>query len=730
MNLLQKLGLRSPHSTPVILASEISECGLACMAMVARRYGHEIDLNTLRQRYALSLTGATLRNLIELGDQLKLAGRAVRLDLDGLARLSLPAILHWDFRHFVVLTRVTRTHLELHDPSHGKVRLSRAEASKHFTGIALELLPAPDFEPIAGGAKPRLTALWSRSSGLGRAVVQVLLLSAMLQLLTFVAPFQLQLVVDEAINRGDADILLVLVIGFGVLGCLQVAVDGLRNWTIQLFGNLLTYQLIGNVVRHLLRLPTAFFEKRHLGDILSRVRSTQAIQDSLTRGLVSALIDGIMALLAGGILFFYSPLLAAVAVLSVAVVGLTSLAFYPAIRMRTDELLSAGAREQSFLMESIRAAHIVKLMGREAEREGSWRNLFGRIVNANIRIAGLTTAASTIQTLALTVGLAVILYVAASKIIHAQGFSVGMLLAFLAFRQTFTDRSMSFVTQASQLRLLGLHMERLQDIVGAASDRAPVTAQPRFDGAMRLDNVAFRYGQGDPLVLKDIDLEVKPGEFIAIKGPSGGGKTTLIKLMLGLAEPTEGEVRLGEHVASPALWRVWRQGVSVVAQDDALLSGSIADNIAFFDPDLDMDRVHRAAEAAQVHHDITRMPMQYLSPVGDMGSSLSGGQRQRVLLARALYRQPRMLFLDEGTANLDEHTEEMIGDLISSLDITRIVVAHRPALLRRADRLFSLADGRLVEIEPLGEAESTARSPSRRQRHGATATLVRNNLEP
>jgi ATP-binding cassette subfamily B protein RaxB len=277
-----------------------------------------------------------------------------------------------------------------------------------------------------------------------------------------------------------------------------------------------------------------------------------------------------------------------------------------------------------------------------------------------------------------------------------------MLFAFLSFRQTFTDRTIALINQAIQFRFLGLHLDRLGDIVTAAPEVAPATpARPaQVRGAIVLKDVSFRYGAADRMVLQGIDLDIGPGEFVAITGRSGGGKSTLLKLMLGLHAPTGGAVLLDGQSAAPELWRSWRERVGVVAQEDRLLSGSIADNIAFFDPDLDMQRVYAAATAARVHDEIMSMPMQYQSLVGDMGSALSGGQRQRVLLARALYRRPSVLFLDEGTANLDEATEETIADLICSLPITRIVVAHRPALIRRADRVATVDCGRLSWSAP------------------------------
>jgi ATP-binding cassette subfamily B protein RaxB len=699
MSVLDELNIGRRRRLPVIIAAEAAECGLACMAMVGAYHGHDVDLNGLRQRFSLSITGATLRNLMGLADQLGLASRALRVELCTLAKVQTPAVLHWDLNHFVVLKQVKGRTATIHDPARGAVTLSLDEVSKHFTGVALELTPAASFAKVVAREPIRLTSLWSRARGFWSATAQVLMLSAALQIATFAAPFQIQLVVDQAIGRSDRSLLTVLALGFGALVVAQAAIEALRGWALQVFGNLLTLQMVGNLVRHLLRLPSDFFEKRHVGDILSRINSTTAIQDLLTRGVVSALIDGVMALVAAVILFFYAPVLAAVVVTAVALNLAVAMAFYPVMRARTEEQLVTSARERTHIMESVRAATVIKLMGREAEREGAWRNLYSGVINATVSIARFQISATLLQTIVTGVSTVLVVFLGARMILAGAGFSVGMLLAFLSFRQTFSDRAVSLINQAVQFRMIGLHLDRLSDIVTALPE-VEAAAPPRLEvrGGISVRGAGFRYGPADPLVLEDIDLEIAPGEFLAITGASGGGKTTLLKLLLGLRAPTTGEIRLDGQPATPELWRGWRDRVGVVSQDDRLLSGTIADNIAFFDPDLDMARVQMAAQAAQVHADIARMPMQYLSLVGDMGSSLSGGQRQRVLLARALYRRPSILILDEGTANLDEATEAVLADLIASLPITRIVVAHRPALVARAHRVLAVEAGRLVAV--------------------------------
>jgi ATP-binding cassette subfamily B protein RaxB len=698
---------------PMIHAVEAAECGLACIAMVACYHGHQIDLVALRQRFSVSLAGSTLRNLMQVAEPLGLGTRPVRLEMSDLPRIRLPAVIHWDVNQFVVLTRIDRKTATIHDPARGVRKFSLAEFSKHFTGAALEVSPIDGFRKLRQKTDIRLNTLWSRMEGFWGGFFQVLALSLTLQIAAFGMPFQLQLVVDEAIGRSDVDLLAVLAIGFGFLIVLQALIEMLRGWSLQVFGQSLVYQVVGNLVRHLIRLPSDYFEKRHVGDILSRMGSASAIQDILTKGVVSSIIDGLMAVVSVTILFIYSPRLASVVILAVTLNFAVSLAVFPFLRRRMEEQLMESARERSHIMETVRAATTIKLMGREAEREAQWRNLYANVINASVAVGKYSLSLAGVQSAIAGIQFVLVVYLGARAVIAGDGFTVGMLVAFLSFRQTFTDRANSLVDQLTQFRFLGLHLERLSDIVSAEREPSHVVGPGlSVRGAIELRDISFRYGATDPKVLESVNLTIEPGEYVAITGVSGGGKSTLIKLMLGIRAPTSGEILLDGQVAKPALWRSWRERVGVVAQEDRLLSGSVAENIAFFDADLDMDRVEAAARAAQVHDDIGRMPMQYLSLIGDMGSTLSGGQKQRILLARALYRRPSVLYLDEGTANLDQHTELAIADLISTLPMTRIVVAHRPALLRRADRVLTVKDGSLHELNlvfgSLGPSQASA----------------------
>ena len=708
MSILDDIGL-SRRALPIITASEAAECGLACLAMISRYHGHDVDLNGLRQRYALSLAGASLKSLMGIADQLGFSTRALKVELPDLGKLRLPAIVHWDLNHFVVLKSVSARGAVIHDPAVGARTLTLAELSKHFTGVALEISRADRFETITAKTPMKLSMLWSRMTGWGSTLAVVLALSLALQIAAFVAPLQMQLVVDQALAQSDRDLLTVIALGFGALIIVQSGIEALRAWALRVFGHVFSFQLSGNLVRHLLRLPSDYFEKRHVGDIISRLGSVKPIQETITQGVAGTVIDGLMAIVAAIILFFYSSELAFIVIGAVLINLAISLALLPRMKQRMEETILADAKEQTHLIESVRAATTLKLLGREAVREGGWRNLHAETTNANLAVGKYQITQTFLQSTVTGLQTVLVIYVAGCAIVAGQGFSVGMLFSFLSYRQTFTDRAMALVNQLIQLRLLRLHLDRLSDIVTTPSEGTDVAAAGlvAVQGHMRLKNVSFRYGATDPNVLENIDLEIAPGDYVAIQGQSGGGKSTLLKLLLGLNAPTEGAIELDGQVATAERWRSWRTEIGVVAQDDRLMSGTIADNIAGFDPDLDMQRVVIAASAAQVHADIMRSPMQYLSLVGDMGSTLSGGQRQRVLLARALYRNPKILILDEGTANLDEANESLIADLIDQLPITRIVVAHRPALLRRAKRVFTVSSRKLVAAEQ-GSAQTSA----------------------
>jgi ATP-binding cassette subfamily B protein RaxB len=677
---------------PTIQQTEAAECGLACIAMIASYHGHRIDLNTLRRRHPISLKGVTLRGLIHVATQMHLSCRAVRFELEHLRKLPVPAIVHWDMNHFVVLKSATRRGITIHDPAAGERFFYIAEASKHLTGVALELSPSEGFLPKDERAQLPFSTFWVQLSGSTHALVQILVLSLILQLFVIASPFYLQLTVDEVIARGDVDFLIVLALGFALFTAIKVAANAIRSVILVIVQNVLHFQIGARLFHHLVRLPLAYFEKRHIGDILSRFTSVEPIRTALAEGMVSAIIDGLMALATIAMIFIYSTKLGFVVLFAFVLYAVVRLGLYRLLRKRSLAVIEAKAQENSTFIETLRAIQTLKLFNREHDREAQWLNRYADVVSANVRLGRTKIAFTTINDVIFGAENILSIYLAA-RMALADALTIGMIFAFISYKQQFIEKAVQLVEKALDFRILELHLERLSDIALSKLERGhdQVLAYTRpVEGAIELRNVFFRYAESEPFVLEDINIVIRPGQFVTIMGPSGGGKTTLIKIMLGLLEPTSGDVLIDGLPLSTMGPRAYREQIGAVMQEDQLLSGSIADNICFFDHTFDQQRMIECARLARIHDEIMAMPMTYNSLIGDMGSSLSGGQKQRILLARALYRQPRMLFLDEGTAHLDVENEKCINESLRWLNITRISVAHRPEISSGADQILQI----------------------------------------
>jgi len=678
---------------PVIQQTEAAECGLACLAMISSYHGRRIDLNTLRRRHPVSLKGATLRALIQVASQMHFVCRPVRFELGHLRRLHMPTIVHWDMNHFVVLKSVTRRGILVHDPASGKRFFPIAEASKHLTGVALELSPSEGFRPKDERARLPFSTFWTQLRGSRHALVQILILSAVLEIFVIASPFYLQLTIDEVIARGDADLLIVLALGFGLLAAIKVGSTAIRSLVILVVQNVLHFQIGARLFHHLVRLPIAYFEKRHIGDILSRFTSIEPIRSALAEGMIAATIDGLMALATLSMIFVYSTQLALVVLAAFVLYAVVRLGLYRLLRERSLAAIEAKAHENSTFIETLRAVQSLKIFNREGDRETQWLNRYGDVVSANVRLGRAKIAFATINDALFGLENVVTIYLA-SRLALSNSLTIGMIFAFMSYKQHFTEKAVQLVEKALDFRILELHLDRLADIALSPLERGhdQVLAYMRqIRGRIELRNVFFRYAETEPFVLEDINFIIEPGEFVTIMGPSGAGKTTLTKIMLGLLEPTRGEVLIDGVPLSTIGPRAYREHVGAVMQEDQLLSGSVADNICFFDPSFDQDRMIQCTQLAGIHEEIMAMPMSYNSLIGDMGSSLSGGQKQRVLLARALYRLPRILFLDEGTAHLDVENEIKINDALKRLQMTRISVAHRPEISSGANRMLRIA---------------------------------------
>lgn len=683
----------------LMLQTETSECGLACLGMIAGFHGHHTDMNTLRQRFPVSQKGATLAQLMAIAGQLHLCTRPLKLALDDLHKLRLPCVLHWNFNHFVVLQQVEPRHATLYDPARGIVRVERDAISAAFTGVALELWPAPEFLGQPAPPAVGLGQLLGRVRGLGGALAQVLALAAGLELCVLAAPFYLQWVIDHVLLAADTALLTTLALGFSLLLLAQQALSAARAWMLMFVGATLGMQWRGNLLRHLLRLPPAHFRKRHLGDVVSRFGAMDAIQKTLTSSCIEALLDGAMAILTLAMMFLYQPLLPWLSLAAMALYLCMRAAWYAPLRGAAEEQLVHAARQQTHFLESVRGIATIKSMQREGERHAGWLALLAAQVNAELRGQKLSLLYRSAN--GVLFGLERIAVIWAGAQLTLDGaLTAGALLAFIAYREQFISRASALADKLFELRMLRLHCERLADIAlappestGTPAPRPPHAVPPRIT----VRKLHFRHAEHEADLLAGLDLEIAGGESVAIVGASGCGKSTLLQLLLGNLAPRAGDILLdGKPLAAVGLAQL-RGMCGTVLQEDTLFAGSIADNIAFFDGDMDMEWVRECAAMAAILEDIEAMPMGMNTLIGDMGAALSGGQRQRLLLARALYRRPLLLLLDEATSELDLANERRVNAAIGALRVTRIIIAHRPETIASADRVISLAAGRVAE---------------------------------
>lgn len=664
---------------PTVLQSERSECGLACLAMIASWFGRKMDLNTLRHEHAVSARGANLADLIGIANSLGLEARPVKLEIEDLQSLSLPAVLHWNMNHFVVVKSVGRKGIVIHDPAVGERRYTHKEAGLHVTGIAVEFSPGVSFEPGEHVQRSKLRDLFDRYPGFNTAVIQLFAISLLLQLASIGSAFYMQLVIDEGLAKQDRDMLSILALAFLMLGLTNIAMTYGRAQVQLYFSNQLGFQMAGNVFSHLLRLPTAYFERRHVGDLVSRFGSVREIRRLISEDLITVVLDGIFAVLTLAVMFWFHAVLASVVLLFVMVSGVIKIALIPRIQTLQEQVIVAEASTSSKLMENMRTIEIIKFYCRELSRLILWRNAYAEQLNVQVRLSRFMINLEAVYGALTALENVLVIYLAALFVLSGD-ISLGFLTAFIALKGNFSASIHSFLEKLVQIRLVRLQLERVSDITCSEKEfdslHLPRLRLP-VQGALTLENISYTYPGASTPVLNNVSVHVAAGETLLIRGPSGSGKSTLLKIMGGLLQPDKGVIKVDGVDVRQFGVRQYRDSCAGVLQTDQLLSGSILDNITLFDDEVDLDRLHAAMRDAHIEKFVQSLPMGYNSLVGDMGSIMSAGQQQRIVLARAFYSQPSIIFLDEATANLDFATEKLIVQSIMAMKMTRVLISHR-----------------------------------------------------
>ncbi|EIC85048.1 ABC transporter [Serratia sp. M24T3] len=653
--LVQKLHFSFRRRVPQIIQTEAAECGLACVAMICGYHGLQTDLLTLRQQFDVSTRGVTLKTLMAVTQQLNLKSRALRLDIDELIELKTPCILHWDMNHFVVLLSAKRGRIVVHDPAFGRRVLGLQEVSAHFTGVALELWPDANFSHKKNTNRLNLRKMASNVSGIFATLTKLFCFSLMIEAVNLLLPVGMQLVMDHVIPAQDPNLLTLICLGLLLFVIFRTGISILKSWTQLVMTTLIDVQWKARLFDHLLALPLAYFEKRKLGDIQSRFVSLDTLRTTLTSNVVNSLMDGIMSVGLLVMMILYGGWLVWVILGFTTLYCLFRLATYPTYRQIAEEQLVKNARASSHFMETLYGMGTLKALGLSSNRAQRWLNMNIDTANATVRKTRYEMLFQGGNTLIATLDQIALLWLGASQVIDGH-MTLGMFVAFNTYRGQFSDRAANLLDMVLQLRMLSLHSERIADIALTEEEHyIPERPLLRVGEAAGLEvqNVSFQYDVLSAPLINNLNLSVTAGESVAITGPSGTGKTTLMKLLSGLLLPTAGEVKLNGMDISKVGVNNYRACIACVLQEDTLFAGSIAENIASFEEQNEPEHLLECARRANIHDDILAMPMGYETLISELGGSLSGGQKQRLLIARALYRRPSILFLDEATSHLD-----------------------------------------------------------------------------
>ncbi|HEM8020592.1 peptidase domain-containing ABC transporter [Enterobacter ludwigii] len=690
--LLGQLDLHLRSRVPLVHQTESSECGLACLAMICNHYGKNSNLISLRQQFNLSARGTTLAGMKEIAEQLGLASRCLSLELHELNSLKIPCILHWDFNHFVVLVGVKQNRVILHDPARGRRTINLEEMSQYFTGIALEVWPGSTFTEEQESHHFSLKALAAKVHGLKGTLAKIFFYSLIIESINLLIPIGTQLALDHAIPAADVGLLTLICIGLLLFTFLRLALSALRSWSSLLMTTLINVQWQSGLFSHLLRLPLSYFERRKLGDIQSRFGSLNTLRETFTSSIVGALIDGTMLIGVVIMMALYGGWLTGVVMCFTALYVLIRLMTYSTYRELSEEILVRDARTRSYFMETLYGIATIKMQGLSERRSIHWLNLEIDTINTEIKITKMDLLFGGVNSLITACEQIAMLWLG-SRLIIDNDITIGMFIAFGVFREQFADRIWSLTNFLTKLRMMHLHNERVADIALNTQEKKKPdreilnTMKPV---ALEINALSYRYDDHSAAVFRGLSFQVLAGESVAITGPSGAGKTTLMRVLCGLFEPQTGSVMIDGNDIQQLGLNNYRKIIGCVMQDDKLFSGSIRENICGFDENADYEWMEECARASFIHGAIVKMPMGYDTLVGELGEGLSGGQKQRIFIARALYRKPGILFMDEATSALDEESETYVNQAIKKLNITRIIIAHRQSTIASVERVIRL----------------------------------------
>ncbi|WP_414575067.1 ABC transporter transmembrane domain-containing protein [Anabaena sp. CCY 9402-a] len=697
-HLLQKV----THRYPFFAQQSASDCGAACLVMVSRYWGKRFSVNRLRDIANVDRNGASLRGLSTAAESIGFATRPVKASLDQLAKQNLPAIAHWEGKHYIVVYQITPKHVIVADPAIGQRTLTHQEFKADWTGYTLLLQPTVFLKDTQEVTTP-FWQFFELVKPHGLVMLEVFIASIFIQIFGLITPLFTQLILDRVVVQRSELTLFAVGLGLLIFSLFRVAMTGLRQYLLDHTAKKIDAALIVAFIRHTLRLPLSFFESRYVGDIISRVQENRKIQRFLSGEALSILLDLITVFIYVGLMFWYSWKMALLVLVIVPPFFILALVATPFLRKISREIFNAYANESSYLIEVLSGVRTVKSTAVEQTVRWHWEDLLNKEIQTSFsgQVIGnrLQIFSNAIQAIISTA----LLWFGAHQVINNE-LTIGQLVAFNMLLGNIINPFQRLIVLWNEFQEVTIAVERINDVLDTEPEEdlhnQSRQSLPQIKGHVRFEYVTFRYHpESDINILENLSFEIKPGQMVALVGRSGSGKTTISKLVLGLYPPTDGKVLIdGQDITSISL-RSLREQVGVVDQDTFLFGGTIRDNISLGDPSATLESVITAAKLAGADEFIKKLPLGYETQIGEGGGMLSGGQRQRLAIARALLGDPKLLVLDEATSHLDAESERIIQHNFNTIlkGRTTLVIAHRLSTVRNADLILVLDKGLLIE---------------------------------
>ena len=684
---------------------DITDCGAACLATVSKQYGLNLPISKIREIAGTDKQGTNAYGMVKAAEQLGFTAKGVKGNHDAFfSEFPLPAIAHvvidGKLLHYVVIHKITKKEIIIADPGKGIVKYKPEDFFEIWTGILILLVPNTTFKK-GSEKKGSLSRFFSLLAPQKTLLLHIFLTSLLITVFGIAASFYFSFIMDEVVANSLANTLTIVSIGIIALYVFKAILEYFRNHLLLYLSQKLDIPLILGYYQHVLALPMNFFGTRKIGEIVSRFMDASKIRDAISGATLTIMIDTIMAIVGGIVLYIQNPTLFVIAVILLILYGIVVFSYNKPIRKINEKLMEENSQVTSYLVESLTGIETVKAFNCERKAQYKTESLFIKFLKSVFHNGFLTNGQQTLTGAIAAIGTTVILWVGTASVLDGN-MTIGQLITFNALLAYFLNPVKNLIDLQPTMQTAIVAADRLSEILELSPEKDENEDNKLIDVSLkqpiRITDLDFRYGTRQ-LVLKDINMQIKPGEKIALVGESGSGKTTLVKLLMHFYDWEKGDICFGDYNVKDINLESLRDKIAYISQDIFLFSGTIRENLALGNEFASFEEIIEACKLSKANDFIEKLPMRYETMLDENGANLSGGQKQRLAIARALLKKPDILIMDEATSNLDSVTEKAIENTINDLpdSITTIIIAHRLSTIMRCDKIYVLKDGGIIE---------------------------------